>query len=153
MAATDTAASKALAQEFVDGWNARDTRALERLLHDEFTWHVAVTEPGEPNVRPFRSKLLAGTHVWEKAIRNKAETLAAFERLFATVEHFRISPHSFTAQEDRVVVELLGEAVNPANGRRYDNLYCYLFQVKDGQIVLFREYQDTLLVFDAWVAE
>lgn len=35
----------------------------------------------------------------------------------------------------------------------FDNLYCYVFEARDGQIVLFREYQDTLLLFDVWVAE
>jgi ketosteroid isomerase-like protein len=47
----------------------------------------------------------------------------------------------------------VGNGVNPANNRRYDNLYCYIFERRGDQLVLFREYQDTLLLFDVWVAE
>jgi ketosteroid isomerase-like protein len=101
-----------------------------------------------------RSKLLEGRNLpWNKAIYDKAETIAIFQGIFQATPEFSIQPHSFTAQDDRVAIELVGEARNPRNGRRYNNLYCYVLQVRDGQIVLFREYQDTLLLFDVWVAE
>ena len=59
---------------------------------------------------------------------------------------------SSSTEDDCVVVELTGEALNERNGRRYNNIYCYVFRIEDGQIALFREYQDTLLLFDVWVA-
>ena len=114
---------------------------------------LAVTDYHDETMRPLQSKLLAGMNLpWPKSIFNKAETLSVFGSIFGGTRQFSISPKSFTSQDDRIFVELIGNAVNEANGRRYDNLYCYLLQVRDGQIELFREYQDTLLLFDVWVA-
>jgi hypothetical protein len=150
---SDLAQNRAIADAFVAAWNGRDIAALDRLFHPEFRWHIAVTDHGEETMRPLQSKLLAGMNLnWPKAIFDKAETLAIFSRMFAAIAQFSIAPKSFTSQDDRIAVELVGDALNEANGRRYANLYCYLFQVRDGQIVLFREYQDTLLLFDVWVA-
>ena len=144
----------AIAQRFLDAWNERDIVGFEALLHPEFTWHIAVSEHGDPNMRPLHSKLLTGMNMsWDKAIYDKAEMITIFTTIFDATPQFATEARSFTAQDDRVVVELVGNAVNPRNGRRYDNLYCYVFRIRDGQLVLFREYQDTLLFFDVWVAE
>ena len=143
-----------IAKAFVEAWNARDLAAMRDLLHDDFTWHIAVTEPGVEKLRPLQSKLLEGKNLsWEKAIYNKEETLQIFEGIFATTSQFSIKPYSYTAQDDRVAVELVGDAYNFDKNRVYKNLYCYMLQVRDGKLVLFREYQDTLLLFDAWIAD
>jgi ketosteroid isomerase-like protein len=150
---SDLAQNRALADAFVAAWNDRDIAAFEGLFHPEFRWHIAVTDHDDATMRPLQSKLLAGMNLsWPKSIFDKAETLSIFARMFGAIRRFTIEARSFTAEDDRIVVELVGEALNEANGRRYANLYCYLFQVRDGQIVLFREYQDTLLLFDVWVA-
>jgi ketosteroid isomerase-like protein len=148
---SDLTQNRALADAFVEAWNSRDLTAFDRLFHRAFHWHIAVTDYDDDKMRPLQSKLLAGMSLhWPKSIFDKAETLSVFERIFATASQFVIAPKSFTAQDDRIVVELVGDALNEANGRRYANLYCYVFQIRDGQIVLFREYQDTLLLFDVW---
>lgn len=150
---TEQTLNASIARAFIAAWNARDISAFEALLHPAFQWHIAVTEPGVAQMRSLKSDLLKGRNLpWDKAIYDKAETVAIFAGIFARTGEFSIAPHSFTAQDDRVVVELTGAALNPLNGRRYDNLYCYVFRIQDGRIVLFREYQDTLLLFDAWVA-
>lgn len=128
--------------------------AFDVLFHPSFQWHIAVTDRGDPSIRPLQSKLLAGRSLpWAKAIYNKAETIAIFSGIFQRTPEFSINPRSFTAEGNRVAVELVGSARNQANGRRYNNLYCYIFEREGEQITLFREYQDTLLLFDAWVAE
>ena len=48
-----------------------------------------------------------------------------------------------TAEGERVAVELEGDAPT-TDGRRYQNQYHFLFVVRDGKIVLAKEYQDTL---------
>jgi ketosteroid isomerase-like protein len=143
-----------IAATFVTAWNGRDMAAFERLFHQDFTWHIAVTDHDDPQMRPLHSKLLSGKNLsWPKSIFDKAETLRIFGAIFERTPRFTITARSFTAQDDRVVVELIGDALNEANGRRYNNLYCYVFAIRDRQIILFREYQDTLLLFDVWVAD
>ena len=145
--------SRTLAQHFVQAWNERDVAAMERLFHPDFTWHIAVTDHGDPKVRPLQSNLFAGKNIpWDKAIYDKNETIKIFSGIFEGTAQFSLEPRSFTAEGNRVAVELVGNARNDANGRQYDNLYCYILEILDGQIVLFREYQDTLLLFDVWVA-
>ncbi len=143
-----------LGREFAAAYNARDMDRFDRLFHPDFRWHIAVTEYDDPQMRPLHSKLLAGRNLmWPKSIFDKAETIEIFRGIFARTPEFSIEVRSITADEDRVVVEAVGTSKNQDNGRRYDNLYCYVFEARDGQIVLFREYQDTLLLFDVWVAE
>jgi ketosteroid isomerase-like protein len=142
-----------LAQEFVAAWNTRDTDRFDRLLHPEFRWHIAVTDYDEPQLRPLQSKLHAGMNLpWNKSIYDKRETLSKFRAIFAIAEQFSIELRSVIAEGDRAALELVGNAINPANGRRYDNLYCYVFERRDDKLHLLREYQDTLLLFDVWVA-
>ncbi|HEX4183674.1 MAG TPA: hypothetical protein VHY34_10490 [Caulobacteraceae bacterium] len=149
---SDLAQNRALADAFVTAWNGRDMAEQFGLQRP----HRRVVMIGDGDVpaklgvkQPIEG---AGMNLnWPKSIFDKAETLAIFSSIFAATRQFTIAPKSFTSQDDRIVVELVGDALNEANGRRYANLYCYLLQVRDGQIVLFREYQDTLLLFDVWV--
>jgi ketosteroid isomerase-like protein len=144
---------RSIANEFVAACNERDLDRLDRLLHADFQWHIAITDHGDPRLRPLHSDLLRSLKLpWDKAIYTKTETLDIFSRLF-TIPVFSIDLRSVIANEDRAALELVGNGVNPANNRRYDNLYCYIFERRGDQLVLFREYQDTLLLFDVWVAE
>jgi ketosteroid isomerase-like protein len=151
---TQSSATRDLAEGFVRAWNSRDMADFDRLFHPAFQWHIAVTEPNVQDLRPLHSERLKGANLpWKKTIYGKAETLEIFQGIFAATPRFSIAPISFTVEGDRAVVELIGDGRNQRNGRQYNNLYCYIFEIKDGQIVLFREYQDTLLLFDVWVAE
>lgn len=143
-----------LAEEFVVAWNTRDIESLERMFHPEFRWHIAVTDYDQSELRPLQSKLLSGMNIpWTKSIFDKSETLTKFSRIFGATDLFTIELRSVIAQGDRAALELVGTAVNPINGRRYNNLYCHVFERRDDQLVLLREYQDTLLMFDVWVAD
>jgi ketosteroid isomerase-like protein len=151
---TSTRTSHPIVDAFVGAWNRRELTAFGDLLHSDFKWHIAVTDYDDPKMRPLHSKLLAGKNLqWEKSIYDRAETLEIFGRIFGTTSEFGITPTSVIADGDRIAVELVGRAKNQTNGRRYDNLYCYIFHILDGKIILFREYQDTLLLFDVWVAD
>ncbi len=151
---TDRAEANRLVAAFVQAWNGRDVAALAEIFHPDFQWHIAVTAYDDPTLRPLQSKLLAGKNLpWAKSIYDKAETLAIFGRIFAATNRFAVRATSVIVDGDKIAIELVGDALNEANGRRYDNLYCYVFHTAEGKITLFREYQDTLLLFDAWVAD
>jgi ketosteroid isomerase-like protein len=50
---------------------------------------------------------------------------------------------SMTAENDRVAAEVRGSALRKS-GVRYDNIYHFLFRVRDGKIAEIREHHDTL---------
>jgi ketosteroid isomerase-like protein len=166
MADHDLARNKELACQFMDNIVRRDLAAMDRLLHKDFVWNVAVTPDDAPNeLRPMQSKLLAGKSLWHKTPRmDRAHSMQLFKHLFSGASvgddaaggeipqfdeayAFRFKVHGLTAEEDRVAMEAESWQPNP-NGRLYNQLYHYLFRVKDDQIVLYKEYQDTLHLFD-----
>ena len=144
-------ARRSLALKFGEAWNTRNMRLFDEIFHPDLIWHVAVTRYDQVQPDAFQSPLLSKHKtIWDKTIYNKQEMMVIFEMTLSGFEHFSIDITSVTVEEDRVVAESLGTAINPANGRTYNNVYCYVMKIKDEKIVLFREYQNTLLVFDVF---
>ncbi|HZP30099.1 MAG TPA: nuclear transport factor 2 family protein [Acidimicrobiia bacterium] len=145
---TTTEANTALARAFCDAFTGGDWDALALVLHEEFRWRA-------PTARHRDSPQLVDAPVlMDLPGYTKAETLEIFRRTTQACVggRFDLTPVSFTAEADRVAMEAVGHAVNAANGRTYDNRYCHLFTCRAGQIVELREYQDTLLLYDVWMA-
>jgi ketosteroid isomerase-like protein len=166
-------ANKTLARRFIEGVNRRSLDEMEALLHPDFVWNTAVVADDAPNeLRPLQSNRLRGTNLPHPKPRlDRAETMAFFagffgkrsggalsamkaedvETLQADADHGRmqVTILGMTAEADRVAVEASSTGIaNPANGRRYGNFYHLLMRMKDGQVVLYKEYQDTLHVYD-----
>jgi ketosteroid isomerase-like protein len=119
---------------------------------------VAVAGDDETEHRPFQSReLQAKPNILPPVKQNKAQTLAYFERLLTAGadggHHFHLRLTSVMAEGDRVVFEAEGDLQSPINDRRYRNLYCIVLRVRDGKIVLYKEYQDTLHIYDVFVAD
>jgi ketosteroid isomerase-like protein len=173
MAQHDIENNKRLAKQFIDNLNKHDYPAMDRLLHPTFVWNTAVTSDHGPNeLRKMQSKTMQGKNLHHAKPRlNRAESMSIFKNLFeghygtsmnassdapseAPVPvhddkyRLRMDVLGLTAEEDRVAMEAESHVLNPTNGRLYNNFYHYLFRVKDGQITLFKEYQDTLHLFD-----
>lgn len=167
-------ANKNLARAFVEAINRRDRPALERLFHPDFVWFTAVVGEDDPNeLRPMQSKELRGKNLphWKPRL-DRNEALTVFQSLFdgrAGDAHrsasgtqtndsappaeegmgdFHITVLDIIAEGDRVAVEAESNQFNPANSRIYNNFYSYIFTMRDGMILLFKEYQDTLHVYD-----
>jgi ketosteroid isomerase-like protein len=166
-------ANKSVARAFIDAANRRDINALENLFHKDFIWNTAVTGDDEPNeLRPMQSKALRGTNLphWKPRL-TREEALTVWRSLFqgqyedahmtasgaqATrapseekPEHqLRMDVLGMTAEDDRVAMEAKSHMIHPVTGRRYHNLYHFLFRVRDGKLTLFKEYQDTLHIYD-----
>ena len=51
--------------------------------------------------------------------------------------------HSMTAEGDRVAIEAESIGVH-VSGKKYNNLYHFLMRVRDGKIVEWKEYMDTM---------
>jgi ketosteroid isomerase-like protein len=140
--------NKKLAAAFCDLYTKGDWDALAELLSDDFIWKAVASQRRQ-------SPVLAGVPpLNESPGYDKQETLAVFRNTqeMCVDGRFDLTPAAFTSEGDRVAFEATGYAVNKVNGRVYDNRYHHLMRVRDGKIVELREYQDTLLVFDVWMA-
>lgn len=168
------ARNKELASRFIYALNGRDISTIEEILHPEFVWNTAVASDDGPNqVRVLESKLLAGKSLsLQKPRLDRDEALTVLRRMFkGDYEHsmtsldsdqtgpseavedeaheMQLKIHGLTAEDDRVAMEAESRVVRPdKQGRIYNNFYHYLFRIKEDKLVLFKEYQDTLHLFD-----
>ena len=170
MATTDLEANKAIARQFIQAINDSDYAAMERLLHPDFMWVTAVVADDAPNIlRAMQSNTLRGLNLRHAKPRmNQQESLAAFKHIFGGAYGAAMSGEAvdetatsgseapkltlrvlgLTAEEDRVAMEADSYLENKATGRTYNNFYHYFFKIRDGQLTLYKEYQDTLHLFD-----
>lgn len=74
----------------------------------------------------------------------KADMVAATSRAAdSMVGNMTADILTMTAEDDRVAAEVRGHSLRKS-GARYDNIYHFLFRVRDGRIVEIREHHDTL---------
>lgn len=108
-----------------------DATRLFAAMTDHFSWTIAgVSTPW------------AGTYRGKQTVR--AELLAPLFAQFA--DRYTNAPLSFTAEDDRVVVECRGHVTTKA-GARYDNHYCYVCRFDDeNRLASIVEYADTALM-------
>jgi ketosteroid isomerase-like protein len=165
--------NKQLARAFVAAINQRDMAALERLFHPDFIWFTAVVGEDDPNeLRPMQSKELRGRNLphWKPRL-DRQEALTVFQSLFqgrageahraasgaqpaeapsqeGDMGDFHITILDTFAEGDRVAMEAESNQINPDNGRIYNNFYAYIFKIDNGMIKIFKEYQDTLHIYD-----
>ena len=118
--------NKALITEFMTVFSAGDVEGIMSYLADDATWWVAGRMPGISGTRTkdeFR-QLLTGL----------ADTTATGA--------IRLTPLAFTAEGERVAVETESYS-ELKNGRIYNNLYHFVFVVRDGKIHAVKEFLDT----------
>jgi ketosteroid isomerase-like protein len=144
----DTEQNKAAVLAFADAYTRADWDTLAELCTDDFRWVVPVRSEMQS------AQLRAHPNMMTSHDRNLAEMLDMFRiSKQNTVDHrFDLKIGVMTAEGDRVAAEAEGYAVCAATGRVYNNLYMYLMYFRDGKISVFREYQDTLHVYDVWFA-
>jgi ketosteroid isomerase-like protein len=110
---------------FIEALTAGNLPAISNALADSATWWVAGSFP------------LSGT-------KTKAQFCELISGVGASTEGgLRITPKGVTAEGDRVAVEAESYA-KLKNGRVYNNLYHFLFVVRDGKIQQVKEYLDTM---------
>lgn len=117
--------NKQTVKHFLEVFSSGDVAATMALMADTGTWWVAGTMP------------ISGTY-----------DKAAFTKLLSGVGEsckgpIKITPKAFTAEGERVAVEAESLA-HTNNGRTYNNLYHFLFVVRDGKIASVKEYLDTM---------
>jgi uncharacterized protein len=121
-------ANKNVVLSFFENFSAGKVDAALALMADTATWWVA----GKPD-----KFVLAGTKTKTQCAEIVKEIVTAMPK------GLRVTPKGLTAEGDRVAAEAesYGET---ATGKIYNNLYHFLFEVRDGKIQAVREYLDTM---------
>ena len=123
---TDIEANKKLVMEFHEVFSTGDVDKILSYMAPTATWWVAGTLE------------LSGTY-----------DVDGMRELFSGVASgvkggaIRLTPNGVTAEGERVAVETESYA-ELNNGRVYNNLYHFLFIVRDGKIHEVKEYLDTV---------
>jgi ketosteroid isomerase-like protein len=109
-----------------------DGRPFNAAMAEDFTW------------------ILEGTGAWSRTWRGREtvrrELLKPLFAQFATP--YRCRAERIIAEGDSVVVLARGEVTTLA-GKPYNNSYCFVIRMRDGEMVELREYLDTELVAEA----
>lgn len=123
------AENKQVVLDFYDAGARGDMDACFALLADNITW----TNIG--------STKFSGTYAGKKAL---AENLLGplFGQLKAGISS---QIERLTAEDDFVVAQTSGTA-ETADGTPYNNTYCQVIRICDGQIAEVKEYMDTALI-------
>lgn len=118
--------NKATITEFMQVFSSGDVDGILSRMTDDATWWVAGNIPGISG-----TKDKAG---FQEMVSGIAES--------TTTGAIRLTPHAFTAEGERVAVET-ESYTELKNGRVYNNLYHFLFTVRDGKISSVKEFLDT----------
>jgi len=118
--------NKKLITNFMETFSSGDVDGILSYMSDSATWWVAGNIEGisgEKGMKPFR------------------EMLTGLSSLTKTGA-IRLTPLAMTAEGNRVAVETESYS-ELSNGRVYNNLYHFLFEVEDGKIQKVKEFLDT----------
>jgi ketosteroid isomerase-like protein len=127
----NTQQNKQVMQDVLAAMARGERSVFADAMGEDFSWVIAGVETDWPG--RWRGK------------REVREQL--FVPLFARfADTYTCSPVSFTAEQDRVVVECRGK-VTTKRGEPYNNQYCYVCRFgEDGLLVELVEYADTALM-------
>jgi uncharacterized protein len=123
-----TTANKNLLQGVFARLAAGDPSAMSDAMADDFRWVF----PGE----------WSWSGVWEPKRVVLDELLRPLMAQFAS---YRSEADLIIAEGDRVVVQAHANATT-TRGDAYDQTYCFLFRLRDGQLIEVVEHCDTALV-------
>ena len=122
------------------------TEENKRLIHTAYTG-----EGDGPDLLTLLADDATYTFFGEHSLATTFEgKQAIIEGLFTTIaatleDGIKLEIHNMIAEGDQVVFEAYGTARTP-EGVDYNNTYCMVVRMRDGQIASVREYLDTGLV-------
>ena len=122
-----------LVLHFFEVLSAGDLEAVRNLLHEQAEWIPQIRDvPG------------AGTHRGRKGIVD--DFLRPIRGLFRPGDP-KVIVDTIASKGNLVIAEARGVG-HVADGRRYDNLYAWAFELKDGKVRIIREYFDSHYVIN-----
>ena len=127
--------NKALVTDFLAVFSQGDVPGIAERLHADATWWVSGRMEG-----------LSGTYTKEQMVKLLEGVTQIYKQ-----GALRITPTSMIAENNRVAVEAESYA-ELNNGRVYNNIYHFLFEIADGKILRVREYMDTQHAYATFLA-
>jgi len=122
-------AQRAITRSLFDALSRSDVAAVDALYSEDFVlW--------SPGTLPF-----SGIHGKVEALELMKMITSAFP------EGLRFTIDAMTVEGERVAVEAHSEGTH-ASGRDYHNEYHFLVKIRDGKIVMLKEYMDTQHAMD-----
>ena len=128
------AQNKELLQKIFAGLAEGDAGLFVESMADDFSWTITGTTALS---RTFQGKMAVLT-----------ELLGGLQRVIEG--RISVAAKRITAEDNVVVVEAQGNNLTKKGGR-YDNRYCFVFELQDGRLHSVIEYLDTELVTSALV--
>jgi ketosteroid isomerase-like protein len=128
-------------QIVIDAWKAfssRDAQRIGSFFTEDAEWIAPKGNATELAMNQMNHTNLTNHMIGREVIANFIAK--EVPKLFAT--NVSIDFRGFYADGQTVVVEERMQATL-ANGRKYDNDYCFIFELVDGKISEVREYMDT----------
>jgi uncharacterized protein len=135
MSVTIVEKNKAIVTEFLEVFSTGDVEGIAAGLHDQANWWVSGKIDG-----------LSGNYSKEEMT-----TLLKGVTTLYKQGALHIKPLSMIAEGDYVAVEAESFA-ELQNGRVYNCLYHFLFQIVDGKIKHVKEYMDTHHAYNTFIA-
>ena len=125
----DAAENKQLMREVFEQMDAGNGQAFMDVLADDVRWTAIGTSP------------------WSWTYEGKPAIVAELMRpLFSQfADRYRARATRIVAEDDIVVVEARGQVMTKS-GQPYNQTYCYVLRLADGQVRELTEYLDTDLV-------
>ena len=123
-----TEASREVVQRAIDALNRGDSEGFLNSFSADFDFWMPGTTP------------LSGR---TKGIQEFATLVAKVASYLDVMITIKVT--NFIACGEWVITEAVGHGVTK-KGKDYNNTYCHLWQVRDGKIVKFVEYNDTDLI-------
>ena len=120
-----TGQNKKITRDFFEALSTGSNKYLDFYTDDSIIW----TAGNNP---------IGGTRTKKEVVTFAENILSAFPSGIT----FNIT--GITAEDERVAVEISGEAIH-ASGETYNNQYHFLLRIKDGKILELKEYMDTQL--------
>jgi ketosteroid isomerase-like protein len=117
--------------DFLTTLSTGNLAKVREMLHEQATWTPMVKDiPG------------AGVHRGKAGIVD--EFLTPIRGMFKPGDP-KVTITSLASKGPLVICETIGKGT-VADGRPYDNQYCWAFEVRDGKVFAIREYMDSLYV-------
>ena len=117
--------NKKITREFFEALSKGSDKYLDFYTDDSIIWTAG-------------NNAIGGTRTKKEILSFAQNILSAFPSGIT----FNIT--GITAEDERVAVEISGEAIH-ASGETYNNQYHFLLRIKDGKILELKEYMDTQL--------
>ena len=117
--------NKKITRDFFEALSTGSNKYLDFYTDDSIIWTAG-------------NNSIGGTRTKKEVVTFAENILSAFPSGIT----FNIT--GITAEDERVAVEISGEAIH-ASGEAYNNQYHFLLRIKDGKILELKEYMDTQL--------